>query len=103
MSEPKAKVGKPFEKGQSGNPGGRPKTIGEVQELAREQTPAAIASLVNIATAGKSEAARVSAATELLNRAWGKAPVTYSGEGGEGAPKAEITVRFVDVAPQSGA
>ena len=87
-----------FPKGKSGNPGGRPKTIAEVQDLAREQTPAAIAALVNIATVGKSEAARVSAAAELLNRAWGKAPQAVTGEGGEG-PVA-IRIERVIVRPQ---
>ena len=84
-----------FKKGQSGNPGGRPKTVKEVQELAREQTPAAIQSLADIMTNSSSEAARVSAASELLNRAWGKAPQTITGEGGEGPVKAEIKVTFV--------
>ena len=32
----------PFQKGKSGNPGGRPKVVGEVQALAREYTTEAI-------------------------------------------------------------
>jgi hypothetical protein len=35
-----------FQPGQSGNPGGRPKTIGAVRDLAREHSPAAIEALV---------------------------------------------------------
>ena len=35
----------PFEKGKSGNPGGRPKLVGEVQALAREYTKQAIETL----------------------------------------------------------
>ena len=34
-----------FQKGRSGNPGGRPKEVGEVRDLARQYTPAAIAAL----------------------------------------------------------
>ena len=38
----------PFTKGHSGNPGGRPKIVGEVQELAREHSTEAIATLAAI-------------------------------------------------------
>jgi hypothetical protein len=40
--------GRPFPKGISGNPGGRPKVLGEVQELARQKSPKAINTLSNI-------------------------------------------------------
>jgi hypothetical protein len=34
-----------FQKGQSGNPGGRPKVLGDVQELARQHAPKIIVEL----------------------------------------------------------
>ena len=40
----------PFEKGQSGNPGGRPKVVAEIKELARAHTGEAIKTLVSIMT-----------------------------------------------------
>jgi Family of unknown function (DUF5681) len=59
--------------GQSGNPSGRPKIVGEVQELARKATPDAIATLKRIAKDKKAPpAAQVSAAIALLDRAWGR-------------------------------
>ena len=50
-----------FPKGQSGNPGGRPKVLGEVQELARQHAPSAIVELARLALKGKSETARIAA------------------------------------------
>jgi hypothetical protein len=41
--------GRPFRKGQSGNPGGRPRVEGEIRELARQHTGTALRTLVEIA------------------------------------------------------
>ena len=65
--------GRPFPKGISGNPGGRPKVLGDVQELARQKSPEAITTLANIMHNEKAPpAARVAAANALLDRGYGK-------------------------------
>ena len=63
----------PWKPGQSGNPGGRPRAVGEVRDLAREQTGTAIDTLAGICQNGRSESARVAAAVALLDRGWGRA------------------------------
>ena len=64
--------GQRFRKGHSGNPGGRPKEIGHVKELAREHTVAAVKTLAEImGNIKEPAAARARAAEALLNRAWG--------------------------------
>ena len=71
--------GRPFKKGESGNPGGRPKVIAELRELARAQAPDATKELARLAIKAKSETARVAAIRELLDRGYGKAgqaPIT---------------------------
>jgi Family of unknown function (DUF5681) len=74
-------IGKPFKKGQSGNPGGRPKAIAEIRELAREHTGEAVETLMSIMTDPKAApAARVSAANALLDRGYGKPPQHITGE-----------------------
>jgi HEAT repeat protein len=90
-----------FQPGQSGNPGGRPKAIGHVRDLAREQTEASIEALVKNLK-DESGAVRNAAAAELLNRAWGKAPQTMAGEGGEGPLLTSIEVRFVEPEQRGG-
>ena len=64
-----------------------------VRSLARQWTVAAIQQLGGIATNGESEAARVAACAVLLDRGWGKAPVTHTGEDGEGDIR--VTIRHI--------
>ena len=92
-----------FVPGQSGNPGGRPKALKEIQELARSHAPAAIETLAQIATSGQSEQARVAASSALLDRAIGKPAQAITGEGGEGPVLAAITVNFVKPPPDDSA
>ena len=61
-----------FRKGHSGNPGGRPKVLGELQELARQYAPTVIVELVRLALKAKSETARIAAIRELLDRGYGR-------------------------------
>jgi hypothetical protein len=62
-----------FPKGKSGNPGGRPKVLGALQELARQHAPSAIVELARLALKAKSETARIAAIRELLDRGYGRA------------------------------
>ncbi len=58
-----------FVRGISGNPGGRPKVLGEVMELAQAHTPSAVKTLAAIMEDKKAPpAARVAAALGLLRK-----------------------------------
>ena len=96
-SEQKLSKGHKWSKGQSGNPGGRPKEAHDVKELARTYTVEAIEKLATWMRSDNPKAS-VSACNVLLERAWGKAPQTIAGEGGEGP--AEIIIRWrADASP----
>jgi hypothetical protein len=65
-----------FKKGVSGNPGGRPKIMAPIRDLARAHSVAAIEALASIVQdIDAPPAARVAAATALLDRAYGKPTV----------------------------
>lgn len=66
---------KPWPKGVSGNPGGRPKGIAA---KAREHTDAALDVLTE-ALADEDSRVRVTAAKEILDRGWGK-PLTMTAD-----------------------
>ena len=60
-----------FEPGQSGNPGGRPKSKA-LRDLCRTYTAPAVEELAKIALNGKGEMTRVVAIRELLDRGYGR-------------------------------
>ena len=65
--------GKPFQKGHSGNPGGRPKLPWSIVELARDNTPSAMHTLIEIhEDKNAPPSARVAAAEAVLDRGWGR-------------------------------
>lgn len=66
---------------QAGTPN---KATAEVKEMARQHTPAMIGELARIALNSESDAARVAAIRELLDRGHGKVsqPIGGDGEGG---------------------
>jgi hypothetical protein len=84
----------PFAKGQSGNPGGRPKALGDVQEAARAHTASALATLARIAADSTAPpAAQVAAANALLDRGWGR-PMRAV-EGSVGPTHAELVLAAI--------
>ncbi len=79
-----------------GRPKGTPnKATKEIKEIARIHGPAMIAELVRLAGGAESEAARVAAIKEVLDRGYGKAQQGVTVDGnvsllvGTGVPRAE--------------
>lgn len=73
--------------GQSLNPGGLPKGLGEVKDLARRHTKEAVMTLVEIMGDKLQPApARVGAAVALLDRGWGKPTQAVEHSGPAGGP-----------------
>jgi hypothetical protein len=75
--------------GQSGNPGGRPRVVADIQALARQHTDAAIRALV---AALDSPRERVAAAQALLDRGYGRAPQRTELTGADGGPIQTLTI-----------
>jgi hypothetical protein len=66
-------MGKPWAKGVSGNPGGRPREIQEIVDLARTNSVDAVNTLSDIMRDPIApHAARIAAANSILDRAYGK-------------------------------
>ena len=84
-----------FAKGQSGNPGGRPKVDAEIRELARQHCVSAIERLV-LAMANEDDRIAITAASALLDRGIGKPAqaVTVSGDS-DNPRQAKVLVEFV--------
>lgn len=74
-SKPKAKQkgpGRPIQKGQVLNPGGRPKIPEDVKEMFRAASPKAAQALIALVESpDASEQGRIKACEIILNRAWG--------------------------------
>jgi len=67
--------GRPFAKGQSGNPGGRPKKTQEEVDLiaaCKEKTADALNVIQDLMENSKNDRVRLAAAEYVLDRAWGK-------------------------------
>lgn len=95
--------GRPFQPGNCANPSGRPKLtpeLLELRELARQHTRAAVEAIIAIMQDGGAPAgARVTAASEVLDRGWGRSmqSVEHAGPGGAAIPH-EMLIEFVRAA-----
>lgn len=68
--------GKPFQPGQTGNRGGRPKKTDEertLEAMCKDKTPEALETILFIMGEGTQERARLAAAQYVIDRGWGKA------------------------------
>lgn len=90
----------PFVKGQSGNPGGRPKVLGDLREKARAQTDEALETLIRVSRDRKAPAAaQVAAALGILDRGWGKPVQSTELSAADGGPLRIEVVTGIPKAP----
>jgi hypothetical protein len=93
-----------WQRGQSGNPAGRPKVVAEIRDAARNYGADCIAQLVNMAgingnRGASNEAVRLGAVRELLDRGFGKATQHIAGD--EATTPLAIDFCWADAAPHS--
>ena len=87
-------IGRPFKKGQSGNPNGRPKIDPEVKEALRAATPKAVQKLIQLIDSNMDKIA-LKACCEVLDRVIGKPEVVSKLEVTDNTPKT-IIVKWQD-------
>ena len=96
------RIGRPFQPGQSGNPGGRPKGVARAFRDVLGGSPALLAQvLLEIAEDPKAHNRdRIAAAREILDRGWGKA-VGYSDiEGADPLDQNEVEAEIERIAAE---
>ena len=75
--------GKPFQKGRSGNPGGRPRLTQEERDLTKAckaKTSEALSVIVGLMQDSENERVKLAAAQFVIERGWGKAPLVIEHE-----------------------
>ena len=98
--------GRPFVKGMSGNPNGRPKVVFEIRDLAQQYGPAAITRLAELCglapgAPAEAETIQVAALKELLDRGYGRATQPLAGD--SSAPPLAVEFRWADATPEQSA
>ena len=76
-----------------------PKLATDLRSICRSHTEACVKSLAYIVAQGKNENARVNAATQLLDRGWGKAAQVHTD--GDGGPIQIVIRQIVDIIEHS--